>query len=127
LPVVAVGYSWGAKLVTDYAVKARRWGPPPPRGVMSVFQPDLYYGGPPEALPPKATRVVLLSGDSDCHICALAYRDWLVGFPRAQREEITIRSRPGWVADHDAPARSDRLTRLLIWKRLDDLVRRVLR
>jgi acetyl esterase/lipase len=46
-PVVAVGYSWGAKLVFDYGVNAKRWGVPAPRAIESIFPPSRTYGGPP--------------------------------------------------------------------------------
>jgi dienelactone hydrolase len=119
LPVVAVGYSWGAKLVFDFAERAKRWRVPLPRAVMSVFQPSLVYGRPTGRLP-SAVRVLLLSGDSDNSKAASFYRAWLHGRPLTQA--ITIRSRGTWVANHEAPARADALARRLFWSRLDALV-----
>ena len=119
LPVVAVGYSWGAKLVFDFAEQARRWRVPLPRAVMSVFQPSLVFGRPTGRLPPTV-RVLLLSGDSDNPDAARYYRAWLRNRPLTTA--ITVRSRGTWLANHEAPSRTDALARRLFWSRLDALV-----
>lgn len=127
LPVVTVGYSWGAKLVFDYAVNARRWGLSVPRAVMSVFQPWLHYGGPPRGTLPRGVRVLLMSGDRDNRAASSAYRVWLSSYPKALWQFRLVRSRGAWVASHDAPARSDARARSMFWAPLDALVARVTR
>jgi alpha-beta hydrolase superfamily lysophospholipase len=127
LPVLTVGYSWGAKLVFDYAVNARRWRVPVPRAVMSVFQPSLYYGGPPRGTLPPGTRVLLLSGDRDNRAASWAYRSWLASYPTSLLQFRLVRSRGAWLASHDAPARSDGRARSIFWAPLDALVSRFTR
>jgi predicted esterase len=119
LPIVAAGYSWGAKLVFHYGVNARRWGVPPPRAVLSMFPGALARGLPPRGPLPETTRVVLLAGSRDDPVAARAYWRWLRSHPVARK---SYRVLPG--LNHDAPMQTDAAARRLFWAPLDALVDR---
>ena len=125
--MITVGYSWGAKLVFDYAVNARRWGLPVQRAVMSVFQPSVYYGGPPRGRLPPGIRVLLVSGDRDDRAASSAYRVWLRSYPKSLWRFQLVRSVGAWVAGHDAPSRTDARARSVFWAPLDAVVARFAR
>jgi pimeloyl-ACP methyl ester carboxylesterase len=119
LPVVAVGYSWGAKLVFHYGVNADRWGLPRPRAIVSMFPGSLQRGLPPRGPLPKTTRVLLLAGGRDDPVAAGAYWKWLRPHPAARK---SYRILPGLT--HDAPMRTDAAAQRTFWAPLDALVDR---
>jgi alpha-beta hydrolase superfamily lysophospholipase len=119
LPVVAAGYSWGAKLVFHYGVNARRWSVPPPRAVLSMFPGALARGLPPRGPLPQTIRVVLLAGGSDDPVAAGAYWRWLRAHPAARK---SYRVLPGLT--HDAPMRTDGAAQRTFWAPLDALLDR---
>ena len=116
-PVVAVGYSWGAKLVFDYGVNAKRWGVPAPRAIESIFPPSRTYGGPPHGRLPPAVRVLLFAGELDNVPDARAFWRWLRNVPQKTFRVIAN-------ATHDWGGREDAVGRRLFWAPLDGLVAR---
>jgi dienelactone hydrolase len=119
LPVVAAGYSWGAKLVFHYGVNARRWALPEPRAVLSMFPGTLERGLPPRGPLPKTIQVLLLAGAQDDPVAANAYWRWLRAHPAARK---SYRILPGLT--HDAPMRTDAAAQRTFWAPLDALVAR---
>jgi dienelactone hydrolase len=127
LPVVAVGYSWGGKLVFDYAVDAAAWGVPVPAAVMSVFPASLGYGGPPRGRVPATTRVLLVEGDRDAAAAGPKYRRWLLRHARGPTTYRFLRSTPGFAMTHDAASRTSEPARRAFWLPLDAIVAAVRR
>lgn len=119
LPVVAAGYSWGAKLVFHYGVNARRWGVPPPLAVLSMFPGSLERGLPPRGPLPKTIQVLLLAGGRDDPVAASAYWRWLRAHPATRK---SYRVLPGLT--HDAPMHTDAAAQRTFWAPLDALVDR---
>lgn len=119
LPVVAAGYSWGAKLAFHYGVNARRWALPVPRAILSMFPGSLARGLPPRGRLPRAIDVLLLAGGRDDPAAASAYWRWLASHPRDRKRYRVL---PGLT--HDAPMRTDAAARRTFWARLDALLPR---
>jgi dienelactone hydrolase len=119
LPVVAAGYSWGAKLVFHYGVNARRWGLPEPRAILSMFPGSLERGLPPRGPLPKTIQVLLLAGGGDDPAAATAYWRWLSAHPAGRK---AYRVLPGLT--HDAPMHTDAAAQRTFWSALDALVAR---
>jgi pimeloyl-ACP methyl ester carboxylesterase len=116
-PVVAAGYSWGGKLVFDYAVRAREWGVPAPRAVASVFPASVRFGGPPAGRVPATTRVLLMAGEWDLVQSARAYWRWLARHPRTRKQFRIVPK-----ATHGAPMQTTPAAKREFWSRLDALV-----
>lgn len=127
LPVVALGKSFGGSAVFYYAAEARAWHVPAPLAIVSVF-PALPIGGLPSGRVPASTYVRILVGDADT-IAGTAGADafwrWLGASPR--RRYVVVRSRPGFVANHDSAQRSDAIAQAVFWKPLDALIARVVK
>ena len=71
------------------------------------------------------TFVELFVGDADTtagSAGADAFWRWLAGHPAARKHYVVIRSRPGFVANHDSAQRSDPLARRIFWGPFDRLV-----
>ncbi len=126
LPVVAVGKSFGGSAVFYYASEAQMWGVPTPRAVLSIF-PAVPIGPLPPRRPPGAAEIEIFVGDADTTAGtagADAFLRWLHG-GRSRRVTYTvIRSRPGFLADHDSPQRTDRVAHEIFWLPLDRLIDR---
>ena len=126
LPVVTVGKSFGGSAVFYYAAQARSWGVPAPSAILSIF-PALPIGALPAGALPGNTYVQLFVGDADTtagSAGADAFWRWLGGHPSRRKSYTVIRSRPGFVANHDSAQRSDRLARAIFWAPLDLLIAR---
>jgi acetyl esterase/lipase len=126
VPVVAVGKSFGGSAVFDYAASARRWGVPGPVAILSIF-PALPIGALPAGPLPLRTYVEFFVGDADTtagSAGANAFWLWLRGHPSSEKRYVVIRSRPGFVANHDSAQRTDRLARAIFWAPLDRLITR---
>ncbi|HXY16935.1 MAG TPA: hypothetical protein VEH79_02045 [Gaiellaceae bacterium] len=124
LPIVAVGYSFGASLALYYAADARRWHLPEPAAVDGVFPAGLIAGAPFAGLPNR-TRVVFQVGDRDAEAGAggaLAFWARLASHPAARKRYEVVRSHGGFVADHAAPKGSSSAARVAFWAPLDALV-----
>ncbi len=126
LPIVAVGKSFGGSAVFYYAAQARAWRVPAPRAVLSVF-PALPIGALPSDRPPSNTSIDIFVGDADTTAGtagADAFYRWLDDGTGRRVRYTLIRSRPGFVADHDSPQRTDTLARAIFWRPLDHLIAR---
>ncbi len=122
VPVVVMGYSYGATLAVTYAANASRWGLPSPVAVDAVFPAGLVPGVP---LPPLAARVAVLVqvGDRDTvagRPDAAPVWAWLGGHARKRYEVVA--SHDGLVAEHAAPKLSTPAARRAFWAPLDALI-----
>jgi dienelactone hydrolase len=127
VPVVAVGKSFGGSAVFYYAAEAKRWGVRAPAAVLSIF-PALPIGAFPARPLRRRTYVQILVGDRDTtagSTGADAFWRWLRPHPSDRKRYLVIHSRPGFVANHDSPQRTDRVARSVFWARLDRLIARV--
>jgi hypothetical protein len=126
LPVVAVGKSFGGSAVFYYAAEARAWGVRAPTAVLSIF-PALPLGSLPPVRPPPATLVEIFVGDADTTAGtagAASFFEWLGRGRGRSVRYVVIHSRPGFLADHDAPQRTDAAARATFWRPLDQLIAR---
>jgi hypothetical protein len=124
VPVVAVGYSFGASLALAYAATYRSWSLPPPRAVMAIFPSGVVAGFP---LPPldHSIRVLIQVGDADVVAGsggADEFWSWLVGHPGSRKQYEVVRSAPGFAATHAAPKLATAAARRAFWVPLDRLI-----
>jgi hypothetical protein len=129
VPVIAVGYSFGASLAFAYAATYRAWNLPPPRAVMAIFPAGMVAGFP---LPPldRSIRVLIQVGDADIVAGtggAEAYWRWLAGHPASRKRYEIVRSAPGFAATHAAPKLATLAARRAFWAPLDRLIAEVSR
>ena len=124
IPVIAVGYSYGASLAFTYAANAHRWHLPQPKAIDCVFPAGPISGVPLDPLP-SATHVLLQVGDRDTEAGrAGADMFWLLlrAHPTGRKRYETVVSHSGLIADHPAPKRSDVAAQRAFWRPLDALV-----
>ncbi|HUY71268.1 MAG TPA: hypothetical protein VMV08_03440, partial [Gaiellaceae bacterium] len=124
VPVVAVGYSFGASLAFAYAATYRAWRLPAPRAVMAIFPAGFVAGYP---LPPlnRSIRVLIQVGDADIVAGASgadAYWSWLADDPASRKHYEVVRSAPGFAATHAAPKLATLAARRAFWAPLDRLI-----
>ena len=122
LPVVTVGFSWGATLAFRHASMARLWGVPLPRAVVAMNPASTSYGGPPKHAPPRSVRVLLMAGDADNSGPVRVYWRWLGHHPKARKELRIVKSRPGFVADHGSPMHTSSAARRAYWAPVDAVI-----
>jgi hypothetical protein len=123
VPVVAIGYSYGASLAMYYAAEARAWALPRPAAVDAVFPAGLVAGALPPL--PAATRVLIQVGDRDSDAGAgggLAFWSALVSHPAGRKRYEVVKSSGMFVADHAAPKGSSTAARAAFWAPLDALI-----
>jgi hypothetical protein len=123
VPVVAVGYSFGASLVLAYAADARAWRLPVPAAVDAIFPAGPVPGTPLPPLP-TPTRVLIQVGDEDTEAGdrgALFFWRWLAAHVRKRYQ--VVRSAGSFRATHAAPKLATRAARRAFWAPLDDLIR----
>lgn len=126
VPVVAVGKSFGGSAVFYYAGAARSWRVPAPAAILSIF-PAGPIGSLPTNPPAARTYVEFFVGDADTTAGsggADTFWRWLGGHPRDRMRYVVIRSRAGFVANHDSAQRSDSIARAVFWRPLDALIQR---
>jgi pimeloyl-ACP methyl ester carboxylesterase len=124
VPVIAVGYSYGASLALYYAANARRWRLPVPVAVDSVFPAGLIPGTPLPLLAPTV-RVLIQVGDQDTEagaVGASSFWAWLRGHPAARKHYEVVASVPGLAATHKAPKQTGPAARHAFWQPLDALI-----
>jgi len=124
VPIIVVGYSYGASLAFYVAANSARWGLPAPRAVVSIFpRPGRFPG---LALPPlaRSTRVILQVGDADRAAKPAADDLWqaLQRHPAARKQLVTVHSSKGFRADHGAPLRTTSAAVDAFWAPLDQLI-----
>ncbi len=124
VPVIAVGYSYGASLAFSYAADARRWSLSQPSAVDCIFPAGPVGGIALDALP-DSVRVLVQVGDRDTEAGrsgADAFWRLLAAHPANRKRYEIINSGNGLVADHAAPKRADAAARRAFWAPLDALV-----
>jgi hypothetical protein len=95
---------------------------PAPVAVISIF-PALPIDGilPTQPLPAN-DLVEIFVGDRDTtagSAGAGAFWRWLAGHPIARKRYILVRSRPGFIADHNSAQLSDPIARAVFWRPVD--------
>lgn len=129
VPVVAVGYSRGGRLVAEWASQARTTGLFP-RAILSVFPSGAM--DPIHNLAPLSghTKVVILAGDRD-EVVGTIGADQLVtqlaasGFPYADLRFESVRSHGTFVASHLSVLEDSPAARAAFWRRADRIVDRI--
>jgi pimeloyl-ACP methyl ester carboxylesterase len=124
VPVVAVGYSFGASLAFYYGADATAWQLPLPSAVQAVFPAGILSGAP---LPPLARtiRVLIQVGDADTEAGsagANAFWSWLATHPSSRKRYQVVRSSPGLTATHAAPKSVTEAAQRTFWAPLDRLI-----
>ena len=125
VPVIVVGYSYGATLALHVAANSARWGLPTPKAVVGIFPLPGRFPG--IALPPlaRSTRVVLQVGDADTTSAKSAANDlWraIERHPAARKQLVTVHSGGGFRADHRAPLRNTGPAVDAFWAPLDQII-----
>jgi dienelactone hydrolase len=125
VPVIVVGYSYGATLALYVAANSARWGLPVPKAVVSIFPRTGRIPG--LALPPlaRSTRVVLQVGDADTPSAKSAARDlWraIERHPATYKRLVTVHSNGAFRANHAAPLRTTTAAVDAFWSPLDQLI-----
>ena len=124
VPLVAVGYSFGASLSFYFAADAAGLGLPPPRAVDAIFPAGTVAGANVGRLAPS-TRFLLQVGDRDVVAGrggADAFWSLLRSRHLLRRRYEVVRSRSGLTADHTAPKQTSAAARAAFWKPLDALI-----
>lgn len=124
VPVVVVGYSFGASLAFSYAANALAWHLPGPRAVQAIFPAGIIAGAPLPPLP-SSISVLIQVGDADTEAGrrgADAFWHWLAGHPASRKRYQLIRSTPQLAATHAAPKSAGRAARAAFWAPLDRLI-----
>jgi dienelactone hydrolase len=123
VPVAAIGYSRGGRLVVDYASVASSAGLVP-RRVLSVFPSGRM--DPLLNLAPLTgrTKVLILAGDSDTTVATVGAGQLVTqlaasGFPYADVRFETVRSHGFFVADHLSVLDDSPGARRAYWARAD--------
>jgi pimeloyl-ACP methyl ester carboxylesterase len=124
VPVIAVGYSYGASLVFYYAAEAERWGLRAPEAVDSIFPVGPIPGAPLPAIP-ASLRVLIEVGDRDTVAGRSGAEAWwtlLRSQPPGRKRFVVVRSGRGFEADHASPKSSGLAARRAFWAPLDRLL-----
>ena len=113
IPVIAIGYSYGASLAFTYAANARTWQLPTPTAVDVVFPASPIPGFPLPHLA-RTTRVLVEVGDADTvagSVGADAFWRWLATHSVRLKSYVVIHSRPGDPSRSTVPVANGFFTR----------------
>jgi dienelactone hydrolase len=125
VPVIIVGYSYGATLAFYVAANSARWGLPSPKAVVSIFpRPGRFPGITLRPLA-RSTRVVLQTGDADTASGKSAASDlWraIERHPASRKRLVTVHSVGGFRADHGAPLRLTSAALNAFWEPVDQVI-----
>lgn len=125
VPVVVVGYGYGATLAFYVAANSARWGLPVPKAVVSIFPRHGPFAGVELAPLPHSTRVMLQVGDADtasAKSAANALWRAIERHPATRKRFATVRSGGGFRADHGAPLRITSAAVDAFWAPLDQII-----
>jgi hypothetical protein len=125
VPVIVVGYGYGATLAFYVAANSPRWGLPVPRAVVSIFPRPGRFPGVPLSPLARSTRVVLQVGDDDTASAKAAANDlWqaIARHPTTRKRLVNVHSRGSFKADHRAPLRLTSAAVDAFWAPLDQLI-----
>ena len=117
LPVILVGYDYGAWLAFYYAANAASWGLPEPSAIDGVYPSEPPAGLPALGAVPAATRV-LVQGEPGKRVAVAELWKHLAGHPAATKQYRVVRAPGG----HRAPLVDTRATELAFWPALDALI-----
>jgi dienelactone hydrolase len=123
VPVAAIGYSRGGRLVMDYASISAATGLVP-RRILSVF-PAGTMDTPLDLAPlDGTTKVLILAGDADQTVANIGANQLITqlaisGFPYADVHFEVVRSHGFFVADHLSVLNDDAGSRHAFWARAD--------
>jgi predicted esterase len=117
VPVVAVGYSFGASLALYYGANAAAWRLPLPSAVQAIFPAGMIPGA---SLPPlnRSVRVMIQVGDADTEAGSAgadAFWSWLATHPSSRKRYQVVRSSPRLAATHAAPKSPSPAAQLTFW------------
>ena len=124
VPILALGKSFGGSAVFYYGAEARSWKVPGPQAIVSIFPAYPIGPLPPEPIP-RDVYVRILVGDQDLIAGsggANAFWSWLDGHPSSKKAYLVVRSRPGFIADHDSAQRNDAQAQAVFWRPVDSLL-----
>lgn len=124
VPILALGKSFGASAVFYYAAEAKLWHVPRPAAVVSIF-PAYPIGALPARTLPAPIYVRILVGDRDTTAGsggANAFWSWLSGHAARLKSYVIVRSRPGFIANHDSAQSSSPIAQLVFWRPVDVLL-----
>ena len=116
VPLIVVGYDYGARLAFYYAANAKSWGLPVPFAVDSVFPSTARAGLPGLGGIPASTRVVLQVSANDTRAAADLWSD-LKGHSAARKQLRLVKA-----AGHRSPLADTAATRAAFWSPLDTLI-----
>jgi hypothetical protein len=123
VPVAAIGYSRGGRLVADYASISSVTGLVPGR-ILSVFPAGTM--DPPLKLQPLDghTKVLILAGDRDGTVANIGANQLITqlaiaGFPYGDVHFEVVRSHGFFIADHLSALGDDPAARRAFWDRAD--------
>jgi hypothetical protein len=126
VPVIAVGYSFGASLAFYYGADAAAWRLPLPSAVQAVFPGGMIPGVPLLPLD-RTVRVLIQVGDADTeagNAGANAFWSWLATHPSSGKRYQVVRSSPALAATHAAPKSATAAAQRTFWAPLDRLIAR---
>ena len=118
LPVIVVGYDYGARLAFYYAANAARWGLPAPAAVDGIFPTAAPAGLPAGGAIPATTRV-LLQLEPDERSAGADLWSRLASHPAARKAYRVVHAAGG----HHAPLVATQASRIAFWPSLDELIR----
>jgi dienelactone hydrolase len=124
VPVVAVGYSFGASLAFYYGANAAAWRLPLPSAVQAVFPGGMIPDAPLPRLN-RSVRVLIQVGDADTEAGsagAHAFWGWLATHPNSRKRYQVVRSSSQLVATHAAPKSPTPAAQRTFWAPLDRLI-----
>jgi dienelactone hydrolase len=124
VPVVAVGYSFGASLAFYYSANAASWRLPLPSAVQAVFPGGMIPGAPLPRLN-RSVRVLIQVGDADIEAGSAgadAFWSWLATHPSSHKRYQVVRSSPPLAATHAAPKSLSPAAQGTFWAPLDRLI-----
>ena len=124
VPVVAVGYSFGASLAFYYGANAAAWRLPLPSAVQAVFPGGMIADAPLPRLN-RSVRVLIQVGDADTQAGsagAEAFWSWLATHPSSRKRYQVVRSSPPLAATHAAPKSASAAAQRTFWAPLDRLI-----
>ena len=124
VPVVVVGYSFGASLAFYYGANAAAWRLPLPSAVQAVFPAGMIPGAPLPQLS-RSVRVLIQVGDADTEAGSAgadAFWSWLATHPSARKHYQIVRSSARLVATHAAPKSPSAAAQQTFWAPLDRMI-----
>lgn len=125
VPVLTVGFGYGAVLALAYAGHASSWGLPVPRAVDSIFPVDSFEPGLLSPRIPASTHVLIQVGDRDRaggKAGGQVLWRYLTSHPASRKHLQVVHSTAALPAVHSAPLRLTNDAEVTFWEPLDMLI-----